>query len=82
MRQLQKEFEGTLDGIGCFGDNLWAAGDMFQRQIDEIFREMPNIFGSADDILMTAYNSNGADYDRILKKGKCCLIMFIPNVMY
>ena len=27
------------------------AGDMFQRKIDEIFEELPNVFGIADDIL-------------------------------
>ena len=26
------------------------AGDIFQRQIYEIFKELPNIFGIADDI--------------------------------
>ena len=29
------------------------AGDMFQHKIDEIFNDMPNVFGIADDILVT-----------------------------
>ena len=28
------------------------AGDMFQRKIDEIFKELPNVFGIADNILV------------------------------
>ena len=38
-------------------------GDMFQHKIDEIFSDMPNIFGTADDILVIGYDKNGADYD-------------------
>ena len=31
------------------------AGDMFQRKIDEIFKDLPNVFGIADDILAVGY---------------------------
>ena len=31
------------------------ADNMFQRKIDEIFNNMPNVFGIADDILMIGY---------------------------
>ena len=34
---------------------------MFQHKIDKIFNNMPNVFGIADDILVTGYNKNGAD---------------------
>ena len=40
------------------------AGDMFQCKIDEIFNDMPNVFGIADDILVIGYNKNGADHDK------------------
>ena len=32
------------------------AADMFQHNIDDIFSDMPNIFGIADDILVIGYN--------------------------
>ena len=38
-------------------------GDMFQCKIDEIFSDMPNIFGITDDILVIGYDDNGADHD-------------------
>ena len=43
---------------------------MFQCKIDEIFKELPNLFGIADDILIVGYDADGKDYDRLLKK--CC----------
>ena len=39
-------------------------GDMFQCKIDEIFNDMPNIFGIADDILVIGYNNDGKDHDK------------------
>ena len=39
-------------------------GDMFQCKIDEIFNDMPNIFGITDDILVIGYNKNRADHDK------------------
>ena len=48
-----------------FGADL--AGDMFQK-IDEIFKEVPNVFGIEDNILVVGYDSNGADHDRMLCK--------------
>ena len=41
---------------------------MFQRKIDKLFKEPPNIFGSTGDILNVGYDSDGADYDRTLCK--------------
>ena len=37
---------------------------MFQRTIDEIFNDIPNIPGIADDILVIGYNKDGADHDK------------------
>ena len=42
--------------------------DMFQRKIDEIFKDWPNVFGNADDILVVGYDSDGKDHDDTLWK--------------
>ena len=34
--------------------------------IDEIFKDLPNVFGIANDILVVDYDSNGMDYDDTL----------------
>ena len=31
-------------------------GNMFQHKIDEIFNDMPNVFGIADDIFVIGYD--------------------------
>ena len=36
----------------CLTFGAASAGDMFQHKINEIFNDMPNIFGTADDILL------------------------------
>ena len=38
-------------------------GNMFQRKIDEIFNDIPNVFGIANDILVIGYSKDGADQD-------------------
>ena len=38
---------------------------MFQREKDEIFKELLNVFGMADDILVVGYDGNGTDHDNI-----------------
>ena len=38
-------------------------GDMFQHKID-IFNDMPNVFGIADDILVIGYDKDGTDHDK------------------
>ena len=43
-------------------------GDMFHHKIDEIFSDMPNIFGIADDILVIGYNEDRADHDAAVHK--------------
>ena len=59
---------------------------MFQRKIDEIFVELPSIFGLADDVLGANFGNDCTDYDRRLQmvpqifrkenlklnKQKCC----------
>ena len=39
------------------------AGDMFQRKIDKISKDLPNVFNIADDILVEGYDSHGKDHD-------------------
>ena len=36
---------------------------MFQRKIDEIFTDKPNIFAIADNILVIGFDKDGADHD-------------------
>ena len=40
---------------------------MFQWKIDKIFKDFPNIFGIADDILVVGHDSK--DHDNTLWKG-------------
>ena len=42
------------------------AGNMFQRKIDKIFKELRNVFGIADDILVVGYDNDGKDHDETL----------------
>ena len=44
------------------------SGDMFQRKIDEIFKDMPNVFGIADDILVVGYEADGRDHDETVQR--------------
>ena len=39
-------------------------GNMFQHKIDEIFNDMPNVFGIADDILVIGYDKDRTDHDK------------------
>ena len=62
-------------GRFCYKHLLFGAvpaGDVFQRKIDKIFNDIPNVFGIADDILVTGYDKDGADHDeavyRVLKQ--------------
>ena len=41
--------------------------DMFQK-IDELLKGMPNVFGLADDILITGFDELGRDYNATLDK--------------
>ena len=59
---------------------------MFQQNIDEIFKNLLNVFGIAYDILLVGYNENGTDHATTLRqviqlcgkknlklnKGTCC----------
>ena len=43
-------------------------GDMFQRKTDEIFKELLNVLGIADDISVVGYAADGKDHDKTLQK--------------
>ena len=40
---------------------------MFQQKIDEICNDMPNVFGTADDILVAGYDTDGKDHDDMVQ---------------
>ena len=42
------------------------AGDMFQHNISEILKNLPNVFGIPDDILVVGYNTDGKGHDEML----------------
>ena len=44
-----------------------STGDMFQHKIDEIFKDLPNVFGITDDILVVGYDGDGKDHDKTLR---------------
>ena len=52
----------------CLPFRAVLAGDMFQCKIDEIFNDMPNVFGIADDILVIGYHRDGTDHDEAVYK--------------
>ena len=41
---------------------------MFQRKIDVIFKELPNVFSTADDILVVGYKADGKGHDETLQR--------------
>ena len=43
---------------------------MFQKKIEEFFRDITNVFGIADDILILGFDAGGRDHDARLTK--CC----------
>ena len=47
----------------CLPFRAVPVGNMFQCKINEIFKDMPNTFGIADDILVIGYNKDGKDHD-------------------
>ena len=43
-------------------------GDMFQGRIGKIFKELSNVFGIAEVILVVGYDQDGADLDTTLSR--------------
>ena len=44
------------------------AGNMFQREIDKIFQDLPKVFCIVDDILVIEYEADGKDHDETLQR--------------
>ena len=44
------------------------AGNMFQKKTDELFNDIPNIFGIADDIFIAGFDADGRDHDARLEQ--------------
>ena len=40
---------------------------MFHRSTDEIFNELPNVFGIADDTLIVRHDDNGTDHKNTMQ---------------
>ena len=38
---------------------------MFQKKIDELSSNMPNVFGIANDILIASFDEKSRDHDKI-----------------
>ena len=43
-------------------------GNIFQREIDKLFNDIPNVFGVADDILIAGFDGDGRDHDLSLEQ--------------
>ena len=39
------------------------AGDMFQRKIDDIFKDHPNVYGTTEDVVVAGYEADGKDHE-------------------
>ena len=39
---------------------------MFHKNIGKIFKELPNVFGTANDILVDRYKADSKDHDETL----------------
>ena len=47
----------------CLPFGAVLEGNMFKRKINEIFNDILNVFGIADDILMIVYDKDRTDHD-------------------
>ena len=45
-----------------------SAGDMFQKRIDELCRDLQNVFDVADDISIAGFNEEDRGHDETLHK--------------
>ena len=43
-------------------------GDMFQQKLNKIFKDLPNMFGTADDILIVGFMDTGHNHDTALRQ--------------
>ena len=52
----------------CLPFGAVLAGNMFQHKSDEIFNDIPNVFGIVDNILVIGYDKDGTDHDETVYK--------------
>ena len=45
-----------------------SPGNMFQHKINKIFKNLPNVFGIADAILVVGHDIDGKDYNEMLQQ--------------
>ena len=60
---MHANFAGTNTKDYHLEQPVW---DMFQRIIEKIFQDLPNVFSIADDILVAGYGPDGKDHDKTL----------------
>ena len=57
----------------CLPFRAASVGNMFQCKIDEIFNDVPNVFGIADGILVIGYDEDGTEHnDAVYNVLRCC----------
>ena len=64
-QHLHANLAGT-DTRDCPSEKLLHG--IVPMKIDEIFKDLPHLFGIADDILVVEYYSNGKDHNEHYKK--------------
>ena len=48
---------------------LVLAGDMFQhKKMNEMFKDIPNVFGIAEDIFIVGYDADGRFHEKTLRQ--------------
>ena len=66
-------FSCPLGRYQCIRPPLGAAsvGNMFQKKIDKVFDDIPNVFGISDDILIAGFGADCRDHDERLEQVLC-----------
>ena len=61
-----------MAGTGLLGlpFGVAPADDMVQKKINEISKDLPNVFGIADGILIEGYVTDSIDHDRTMRQIK------------
>ena len=53
---------------------------MSQRKIDKIFKDLPNVFGIIDNILVLGYDGDGKDHDDTLQRASTSMQTSEPQI--
>ena len=58
-----------LTTFSClFGRYRYKTGTCLNKKIYKLFQDLPDVFSTADDILVVGYDSNGKDHDETLRE--------------